>query len=122
MKSNCFRSGRWSLLCPQVIACVGLAPQRGLLLGRLGVGAVERDRGRVVVQLVELHAELRDGVSRDRQVSEATSASKSRSRQRPTRSSLRWPHFVGGESEHSGDDRRPTRRRRRAARGRPAGS
>ena len=27
MKSNCLRSGRWSLLCPQVIAGVGF-PRR----------------------------------------------------------------------------------------------
>jgi hypothetical protein len=38
-----------------------------LLVGRVGVVAVERDRRRVVVQLVESHAELGDGVSRDRQ-------------------------------------------------------
>ena len=38
-----------------------------LLVGRVGVVAVERDGGGVVVQLVESHAESRDGVSRDRQ-------------------------------------------------------
>jgi hypothetical protein len=36
-------------------------------VGRVGVVAVERDRGGVVVQLVESHTELGDGVSRDRQ-------------------------------------------------------
>jgi len=38
-----------------------------LLVGGVGVIAVERDGGGVVVQLVEPHAELRDGVCRDRQ-------------------------------------------------------
>jgi hypothetical protein len=40
---------------------------RFLLVGRVGVVAVERDRGGVVVPLVKPHAELGDGVSRDRQ-------------------------------------------------------
>ena len=41
-----------------------LAP---LLVGRVGIIAVERDGGGVVVQLVEPHSELRNGVGRDRQ-------------------------------------------------------
>jgi hypothetical protein len=38
-----------------------------LLVGRVGIVAVEGDRGRVVVQLVEPHAELGDGMSGDGQ-------------------------------------------------------
>ena len=61
MNSSCFRSGRWSLLWPKVMAKVG-RPSNRPLHGGIQVGAEEGDRGRVVVQFVQAEAELLDHV------------------------------------------------------------
>ena len=80
----------------------GLLPGPGFLLGVIGIGAVEGDGGRVVVQFVQFNLELGNRLGRDDQDQRGDIALKQPIQARPRRSSFKPSNWSADNPRRSG--------------------